>query len=371
MPQFQTPIDIDNVLERPEMRLLQTVRGPVGYKKFKQVLVRLVDLRGQPIGRQIRWLCNLGFLEIERNLQGVWTAMRPTPFAAYQLPAPTYDGRRQFVVTGSPTHSYRALLKATLPAAGGQAGIESWWDEQPGDPPLVPPRIRVLAPSEAAFEELLAQLPPADRPVYQCGIAADLFSQWAGDILQWNQQLQWWDRGLPNAERYWRPHDFRMVGANAGGAAGDLKLAEVGFQYAQDVKINMLGRFANGVVLGTAFVGDPSWGKWTAQHSGYNMFRQHAGLPAEPIQIPYDGGDLVLPEELFLPYMLARAVFLCSGLVPSGATPHPAYENHPVPNGPYFFVDQPYTRTCWVHSSVPQYIAETILKKVGAVPANW
>lgn len=370
MPRFQTQIDIDSILERPEMQLLQTVRGPVGYKNLKQRLFRIVDLKDRPIGRQIRWLCNLGFLEIERNVQGVWTAMRPTPYAAYQLPTPTTDGHCQFVVTGSPTHSYRALLAATLPAPHGQAGIESYWDVQPGAPPLVPPRIRVLAPSEAAFERLLAQLPAPDRPIYQPGIAADRFANWAGDIREWLGQLKWHDRDFGNAERFYRPQGFCWVGSDAQ-VAGNLKLAEVGFQYASGVKINMLGRSDAGVIQKTAFVSDPSWGKWTAQHSAYNYFRQHANLPDEPIAVPYAAGDLALPEELFLPYMLARALFLCSGLVPRAAEPHPAYDEARGPDGPHFNINQPHRGRCWVYSGVPQRTAETILQKVGAKPTDW
>lgn len=360
--------EIDALLERPRMQLLSTLRARVGYARFKDRALRIAGFDGRHISRELRWLCNLGFLDIERDLRGKWTSLVPTPYAAYRLPDLTTDGEIQVILTGSPSHRYAPLLRQAL-----EIGLAVDWQDQPGGPQLVPPRIRVRASTEEEFLALLDQLHHDDQPVYQRGVAAKLFAEWAGDIVGWRSTLRWWDTDILSAEKYYVPKTFQTRQVSPSQATGELKLAIVGFQYDQDTKLHVLGRYGAGVhCQQSSFVGDPAWGKWEAQHSGMNFFRKIAGFNVGPIPIPYHNGDLVLPDGLILPYMLARAVFLCSGFVPVACLPHPAWSSSPPgPQGPFFNVESPYQGLCWEYSQVPLQIATTVLAKVGAVPTSW
>lgn len=364
---IQNQQDIDDLLTRREMRLLATLQGRVGYSRFKERALRIADFDGRHIGRELRWLCNLGLLEIERDARGKWTSLIPTPYAAHQLPTHTPNGWRQFILTGSPTHLYGPLLNGAL-----GLGLDADWQAQPGDPRLVPPRIRILARTEEDFLKLLEQLEDTQKPAYQTSIAAESFAEWAGDIVGWRTTLGWWECQQLNAEKYYLPTTFDMRQVDPAVATGTFKLGLVGFEFDQDTKLHVLGHYNNiDMCQRRAFVGDPSWGKWEAQHSGYNFFRETARIGPGPIQIPYYRGELVLPDGLNLPYMLARAVVLCSGFVPHASEAHPAWCEIPAPGRPIFNVNEPYKGLCWVYSQVPPSIAETVLAKVGAVPTDW
>ena len=94
-------------------------------------------------------------------------------------------------------------------------------------------------------------------------------------------------------------------------------------------------------------------------------------LPPAPIPVPHVAvagvpSDIVVPVELRLPYLLDRALTLCSGLPPEYRAQSATWSapgNQFLPNGAI-----PYGRGVLVYRDVPLLLATEVLGKLGAAP---
>jgi hypothetical protein len=98
-----------------------------------------------------------------------------------------------------------------------------------------------------------------------------------------------------------------------------------------------------------------------------------AGFPPSPIPVPHVAvagvpTDVIVPVELRLPYLLDRALTLCSGLPPEYRSQSATWStpgNQFLPNP-----SKPYGRGVLVYRDVPAVLATKVLGKLGAAPVG-
>ena len=120
-------------------------------------------------------------------------------------------------------------------------------------------------------------------------------------------------------------------------------------------------------------VRDYSWARWICHVDAIRALAEHVGINDIPINIPYDSktGTLILPNQLTLPYLLARAIALSSGFAPDYLKNHPAWQAGRVNENVFFTPGNPYNGSCWEWKGIPVTIADNVLAKVTANPVEW
>ena len=122
-------------------------------------------------------------------------------------------------------------------------------------------------------------------------------------------------------------------------------------------------------------VRDPAWAKWYIQYmykgppKGEIVY-QNAEVDSIPVLYNEAEMQLVLPRELTLPYILSRALTLCSGQPPKRIGSIGTDYEDIVGNFRGFQDGKGYKGELWVYSEVSKEIAELILNKVEAFPAE-
>ena len=122
-------------------------------------------------------------------------------------------------------------------------------------------------------------------------------------------------------------------------------------------------------------VREPAWAKWYIQYFNKGPSKgeiQYDGEEVDSIPILYAARkmQLALPRELSLPYILSRALTLCSGLPPKRILAINTNYEDIVGNFRGIQNGKGYKGELWIYSQVSKEIAELILSKVEAFPAE-
>lgn len=305
---------VERVQSRPAAMFLDTLaqKGSMAYGPARDQLARLLARAGHraDTGAVLHELRGRGHLEIEIDAEGHMArvyAVEPTLYelAATQGELPTYGvlgslslqqwqaladaagigTTYNLISAGSALESWRLLPSAIDSIAGiaHQAGFVL--SKQPA---LQIAQWAALASNvRASIEELAQECPPGT------GVSAEEFAAASGVFHKLSRQVRV-DDGL-------ECQLFRMPDINA-----------------ESLKVYILGiNGASGRRYG--YVRDSSWGKWVALGAFARYIKDLYGIEdASPWPIPYSeiDGTVWLPARLKLPFVLERALTLCSGAPP-------------------------------------------------------
>jgi hypothetical protein len=120
---------------------------------------------------------------------------------------------------------------------------------------------------------------------------------------------------------------------------------------------------------------DPAWAKWYIQYlntgpSKGEMLYEGEAVDEIPVLYSAEKMQLALPRELSLPYILSRALTLCSGHPPNRISAIDTNYEDIVGNFRGIQNGKGYKGELWIYSGVSKEIAELILSKVEAFPAE-
>jgi hypothetical protein len=342
------------ILQQPAFLFLESISlggKPVTYSEFKRRACSITNIEPIFLSRQTAWLADLGVIEIENDARGRWSYVHPCGLQLYCLPW-LCDGRYQAVITGcAPRQTYSNVIEQAL-SAGCKVRVVA------NEHTAVPPRISLL------HEKLhdLGKIASAVNAKWNKSPAGLVLAKWSANFDAWlSRDTPGWLEGTgPEPEGEYKPELFRTV-------AGERHCGPYRLRWLQDTETKKHRWFTvihNDWTTGThyTFVRDPAWAKWKVLNSVFE--RDDTPVP----YIELDGG-LILPFELRLPYLLSRALTVCSGMPPGLL-----FNNR-------FFVDtdlgfvpglnpQPYGGQCWHYRLVPAAIAKLALSKLFAVPLS-
>ncbi len=323
--------------------------GRLTVQEYRRRALQVAGAEFWQINRETRWLAALGHIEIQTDSQGRWSHIHPVPRRLSMLPT-SNGGRLQAILSGCGTLDQ---LRRMMPIAD-MLGIEV--SVQSPRTALVPPRILLLHRELAAFEMLAGEL----RVEWASHPAADAIAEYSADLDAWlaSGSTHWHDHEAPAGYPEYVPARYCITPQDANPAPARLYRMED--YYTRSHFWHVLVR--NPSIMDPpsarrrhAYVRDPAWAKW----------KTHLAVAdGDRTLIPYfpRGGIVVVPAELHFPYLLARALCLCSGLPPRITRASVAYANSTTGVLP---VDAPrYDGECWSYHDVPRGIAAKVASKV-------
>jgi hypothetical protein len=326
---------------------------------FAEVRRRAIDIAGVEaalVGREMRWLCGLGFVEIERDSRGRWAYVYPVPLCLYLLPLRRH-GKYQAVLSGC------ARVADWSNAAQFARTLECQVAFHVNHTSLIPPRVSFFHDDVGHLQEVAnqsgarwLQFPPAPA-----------IAHWSASLEEWQEELRWFEGEGPSPEREYAAPLFRTVNGNNAGIADCRLYCMEDHQTHQHQWFTLVRQ--DGEATGHTFVRDPAWGRWTVHTSAMRELMHLAHMEEEAVRVPYEPhtGSLVLPRELTLPDVLNRSLLLCSGLVPRVVRGDCSAYTF---SGLHFTPGPEYRGLCWVYDQIPRRVAETVLSKVHARPVD-
>ncbi|MFC1743357.1 hypothetical protein ACFL35_05130 [Candidatus Riflebacteria bacterium] len=352
------------------LKFLETLalgREKITFAEFKRKAIRISSLDSREslnLNREIIWLSNLGYLEIETDSRGRWCFVHKNPFYLYPLPW-LRNGQYQVVVTGCAKMStWERLFKAIM---DNDCGLEVMKNEGCC---IVPPRVLLLHQEKYIFQKV----------AHDCGASwlhsppAFDYANWTSGLAKWATGLSWFEGSGPEPDMEYSPVQFRTVeGAKIG--LGQYRLLSMQDRQTQRHRWHTIvdREYPGGQGTRHAFAMGSAWARWRVHVSAMHHLMKSVGLHTGPVNVPYEpnGGNLVLPRELVLPNLLARTLALCSGLVPSRTNKkYPAFME-PICKSHGFTPGPEYTGDCWSYPQVPRQIAELVLTKVCSSPVQF
>ena len=302
---------------------------------------------------ETRWLSSLAHVEVQVDDRGRWSHVHPVSRQMYLLPW-VYAGRKLAVVSGCGTVEQLRKVVANATAVGCQPMIKAV------KAALVPPRLLLMHRDTAALEKVARQ-----HGITWVGYpAADAVVSWSGTLETWigSPSLRWHDQRAPQNLPEYVPSRFQMSESEENHAPA--RLFWMLDPYSQRHYWHVLERKASASVTDNtvrhAFLRDPAWAKW----------KTHLAVAdGDETLVPFIVGRSVvdIPRELHLPYLLSRALCLCSGLPPAQARFSPSYADSSVGVLPAETETPRYEGECWEYLDVPRPIAEKVARKLGGL----
>lgn len=335
--------------DHPAFDLLESLAidhhgGRVPIPEFRRRAEEITRVAPWRLYLEARWLCHLGHIEIQTDSWGRWSYIHQNPPHFYCLPW-KFSGIYYGVLAGCGT---RLARKEAIRLA---ADLDCKVFVRDNACKLVPPRILFAHPELEVFEMLANEL----KMGWGSQPAALHLSRWAAGLDEWRDHMVWHPDCGPAEVAEYVPSRFQVTAAEHYSAPFRLQSVEDPYtrrhRWHKLVHNDAIGN--NG--LRHAFVRDAAWGMWKAQNA----------IADEDLTIlPFvsTNQELVVPFTLEFPYLLARALALCSGLVPKQVMNHSAYATRTAGVVPD---DSPlYAGECWAYGPVPQSIAEIVATKV-------
>ncbi len=297
--------------------------------------------------RELRWLRDLGYIEIKTDQKGRWSHCINNPPALCLLPI-TDQGYYQAVLSGC---MKRSMVETVCWEARTQ-GFQVISDHKGRR--IIPPRVTLKHQQLAKFSNFSRQLdlwwdesPPAIE-----------LAKWAGSMDEWLEDVggPWLEGAGPVADGGYVPEKLRSEQGVAFHAPFRLDNVEDTItghhRWFKVVRTNSIHEENTGEKR-HAFIRDPSWAKWKShsQSSGHLNGMTDEQVPDEEsllVQFDEESMTLSLPREMSLPYVLSRALTMCNGRAPDEA-----------------WTDQ---GLVFRYSPVPRALAVQILEKVMAKP---
>jgi hypothetical protein len=320
-----------------------------GIQEYRERALRLTDAPRWRLYTELRWLQALGHVEIEVDDRGRWSHVHPVRRQLYLLPW-LHRGRHLAALAGCGSRTQLADLLKTAQALGCEIRYtESRFPSVPG---------RVLFVHRE--KEVLRNVAAAHATEWIGYCAASAIANWSCDLERWLQcpSLRWHPHKAPPDLPQYEPELYRIESASRRYAA-PWKLFSMIDPYSGVHRWHVLQREAAPMDPGTgvrhAFLRDPAWARWKAHH---------AVADGDETVVPYIESEraIPIPYALHLPFLLSRALVLCSGLAPREESFSPAYAD--ARHGVLTDGAPRYGGACWHFAEVPLAIAETVAKKL-------
>ncbi len=347
-------ISANEFCDNDALKLLESLhlnREPLPFQEFRRRAVRITGVESWSLYQEIRWLAQLGYIEIHTDSRGRWSHIRPLPLQIYLLPTKK-AGAFQAVITGcASTQKWRKVLEVA----------DHWYCEvfcSASNYRAIPPRLLLRQREAEAFELLSEQLGIQWRELP----ISFLLASNASGIRDWEDKIEWFNGGGPAGFVEYIHRRYSFVHGEIVRAPWHLRRIEdpfvrgmLGHILTKNAWDDDDGRYA--------FVRDYAWAAWKVQSLAYDS--EGNGDPFMS-RLPFDKArsSIAVPCNLPFPYFLGRALSMCSGLPPKRRSRHPAYLAHWMKILPS---DSPaYEGDCWEYCLVPERIARQVAEKVSA-----
>ncbi|MGC6448792.1 MAG: hypothetical protein ACON5J_20355 [Rubripirellula sp.] len=340
-------------------------KGTISYSSLRNFVSKNLasDFYRTDLTNEVKALYNLGHVEIQTDSRARWSYIHGAPTTLYPLPF-LQDGKRQYVLSGAFTISLVEKLQDECknfslkfdrhPQLGGNR--KGHW--------LVPSRISVISDDLNEVTNLGRRLGVRvlDQP------PAWSLANWCAGLDDWFDRLnnKWHLGAMPHAEASYRPLQYQTKSPKVWPEDVDTSFNLVRSTDAQTKRhFNYSLIRKQGEEFYNAMCNHKSWGIWyTHRHMILKSVPelQNIGIP-----IPYDPTErnVILPLELDPPPLISKALTLCSGFASLRITPDEE-RRHLTSE----FGLKQYQGQCVVYRSVPESIANRLLKKLGAKPKH-
>jgi hypothetical protein len=311
-------------------------------QEAKRRAVQIAGADSATTFRELRWLRDLGTIEIKVDQRGFWSHVIPNRPHLGLLPFRANE-EYQAALCGCWTPNILNQIRECTEGLGGAVQIDQ------NECLLVPPRVILRHREIEAFELISGQFEMPWRPIPP----AFEFAEWAGSIGDWQEDVgaPWLEGEGPIAAGAYIPGKYRSERGAEFHARMRLDFIEDNLLGGRRIhKVVKHEPDSNWIVKTThAYVRDPSWAKWQCHYKDADT---------DLTQIPYDEirHNLILPKELILPYVLARAIAVSSCRAPRRRSV--VYDVPPSSFGADW----------WVYGDVPKDIAIAVLAKLQAEP---
>jgi hypothetical protein len=339
--------------------------GHVPYSRARDFAAEVLASKGAWVAptREIRGLSLLGGLEIGLDLRGRWASIHAAHCSLSPLPLQRH-GQFQFILFGTPTrlllrnlvrkaHEVGIVVEISAQASGAGAGYQ-----------LARPRLCFRGKDVAAFAELAR----ASEIAWELSPAAWRMAEWAGSLSDWIATMNWFSEVGPVPEATYRPCEFLTKDGDEFPSWGNLQLGRSDDPVTRQHFSHILVRRGEGGFQHCQ-VAQRAWATWYVHGEVMRGLCVATGSrPLASIPVAYSPDkDIVVPVELELPTLLARALVACSGLIPAVLGPE---EFHAYSDTSYGFTPAVgYKGLCLGYRNVPKKIADHVLRKVGAEPS--
>lgn len=252
----------------------------------------------------------LGHIEIETDSSGRFKYVRPMPPCLYALPFKNDQDSYYFALTGC----YSSNLLTSLRESASNLGLGWFSTSQIGGGNyekihhLVPSLEIVHGPSNSIFDLanknkiLIVKEPPAVS-----------IANWAGSLGDWEILLDWSSDLRQVGFEVFQNQDFCF-------SSGQIEQNDISLLRGKDPKTDRIDRYqlkrrTNNGMISYASVSHREWGCW------YSLFKSSSPAKAFQRKLPFayfpKDGRVVTPVLADFPYLLSKALILCSGLSPS------------------------------------------------------
>jgi len=357
--------------DAPGVKLSEVLRGlaenvggaPLSWQRARHAIRRVAEQNEDfvpqfEISRVLRSLCDLGHLDIATDQHGRWSWISLPRPQSYLLPWTDCNGNNLATIAGCVAFEFWSLAeKAAL-----SRGINVTWRNQSDVSSMLPPRMIIRGPIGALRDWAGSLELPFSETSAACAI-----SFWSKDISSWRANLPTaWSEDLGESTHIYAPALFKMKEANQGCSIEPNRIALIQCYdpYTGSNSLFKLVKKLNGIPQGIP-CSDLAWGKWLDYNSILSPLGVQSGIPRDN-----HTGDLIVPIQLRLPYLLSRAATLSSGLAPLVETGHAVFRDPSVCDK-IQLASEPYMGACVIYRHVPESISHRIAGQLGAKIIEW
>lgn len=348
------------------------------YSELKGRAMHLCSLSEGDFYRAIRIMRDLGDLDLCLEENGTISHIYPNP---PQLALMPWQDGRKYITALRGTYTNIALKEFLNTAQ--EIGIETYGVEiGQGLESVLPPAVYFSSESLHDFEKLCSSTHISE---WRESIACRELAECSAHIDDWSETLsEQPDRNLyGDTEKIYDTDKFRFKKWDNGNYTHTkfelflLRVRAGRFRLPPIVNFRKSKKNENEswTVETDVTVRDPAWAKWYIQNMNKGPSRGEILYDGEevdniPILYSTEKMQLALPRELSLPYILSRSLTLCDGLPPKKISAIDTNYGDIVGNFRGIMNGKGYKGELWVYSGVSKEIAELILSKVEAFPAE-
>lgn len=356
------------------------LKGRYSYSELKGRMISLCDVREGDFFRALRFMRDLGDIDTCMEDNGIISHIYPNKAELVVMPWKK-DGQYVAALRGAyPLTAFKSYLDSAE-----QKGIKTLSLDESND------LANILPPTTYFQFETLEELASFSEA---CRLKCDPLSPAARRLAEWSGNLDQWKDMLENSEttpgsgkieKYYDTDRFAFRSKTDESERRKYELflisRRVGSFKAPPV-VNLRGSKKNAddtwETILDANIREAAWPKWylqsilTGPNHGEMTYRKDQNGEHEEIgELPvfYSENELLLPRELSLPYVLSRALTLCSALPPLQLSAEGTPYNDIAGNFTGKDSGNGYKGALWLYRGVSYRLAELILAKVDAFPA--
>jgi len=322
------------------------------YQEFSRRCFSIANANYYTFNREILSLSALGHIELVKDQRGKISHIIPIPRQIYLLPFKNND-LYLGVITGCGLVND---LKNILTNAS-ELEFKVNYTEQKAQ--ILPHRIIIAHSDLIAFELLCEQNNLHFDKIPACAIILN----WSCDLNDWltSSDLRWYPHQIPKHDEEYNPRFYRNTEVHSTNAPDKLFYINDRYipNYSYQILIKQPDINSRETTEKYAFVRDSSWAKW----------KTHLAIAeGDNTMIPYSesNNSIIVPKNLNFPYLINRALCMCSGLSPSIVKNSKYYISNSfgiLPNED----SVSYISECFEYTNIPLDIANLAATKVNGL----